>query len=260
VYSPHSRLGWNRRARGGDELKTENFLRGRRGIQLAVPERQALELGLSEPRLAPARQTLIRRGENVSQSTLLVAGYVGRYMEDREGERQLVALHLPGDFVDLHAFPLQHLDHDVVAISDVAVATISHAALTAITAELPHLTRMLWFSTLLDAAMHREWIFRLGRLDGPGRVAHLMCETALRLAAIGIGDGREFPLPINQGDIAAACGLTNVHVSRVLKSLRDTNLLAVQGNQVTLLDPAALRRIGEFDPQYLYLHDGVSTP
>ena len=77
---------------------------------------------------------------------------------------------------------------------------------------------------------------------------------------IGVGDGREFPLPINQSDIAAACGLTNVHVSRVLKTLRDTGLLAVNGNQITLYDVAALRRIGEFDPQYLYLNDGAATP
>ncbi len=181
-------------------------------------------------------------------------------MEDREGDRQLVSLHLPGDFIDLHAFPLQHLDHDVVTLTDIAIATIPHSALTAITAELPHLTRMLWFSTLLDAAMHREWIFRLGRLDGPGRVAHLLCETALRLAAIGIGDGREFPLPITQGDIAAACGLTNVHVSRVLKTLRDAGLLAMHGNHVTLLDPATLRRLAEFDPQYLYYYDATATP
>ncbi len=229
-------------------------------MQIAPAERTALERGLSDPRPAPARHTLIHRGESVGQSTLLLSGFVGRYMEDREGDRQLVALHLPGDFVDLHAFPLQHLDHDVVTITEVTYAVISHGTLTAITTALPHLTRMLWFSTLLDAAMHREWIFRLGRLDGPGRVAHLLCETALRLAAIGIGDGREFPLPINQSDIAAACGLTNVHVSRVLRTLREANLLILEGNRVTLLDRERLLQIGEFNPQYLYYQDGEATP
>ncbi len=241
-------------------MKTENLLRGRRGGQIAPAERAMLEQTLSDPRAVPARQTLIRRGEVVSQSTLLVSGYVGRYMENREGDRQLVALHLPGDFIDLHAFPLQHLDHDVVTITEGTISTISHTQLTAITVEMPHLARMLWFSTLLDAAMHREWIFRLGRLDGPGRVAHLLCETALRLAVIGIGDGRDFVLPINQTDIAAACGLTNVHVSRVLRMLREAGLLVLDGNHIRLLDRERLCRIGEFDPQYLYLHDGEATP
>ena len=241
-------------------MKTVNFLRGRRGAQLTDVERQALENGLSDPRSVPARQTVNRRGDSVGQSTLIISGLVGRYMEDREGDRQLVALHLPGDFVDLHAFPLQHLDHDVVTLTDTTIATIDHGILTAITAELPHLTRMLWFSTLLDAAMHREWIFRLGRLDGPGRVAHLMCETAVRLSALGLSDGREFQLPITQSDIADACGLTNVHVSRVLRTLRDARLLMVQGAQVQLLDRAALWRLAEFDPQYLYYNDYVITP
>lgn len=241
-------------------MKTDHFLQGRRGWQLSAAERAALEGGLGEPRSLAARQTIVRRGEPVEVSTLVVAGFVGRYMADRDGDRQLVALHLPGDFVDLHAYPLQHLDHDVVTLTDVSLAMIPHATLTAITSELPHLTRMLWFSTLLDAAMHREWIFRLGRLDAAGRVAHLLCETAVRLAAIGQSDGRDFGLPITQTDIADACGLTNVHVSRVLKTLRDTGFLTVRGQQISLVNRDALWRLAEFDPQYLYLHDDDATP
>lgn len=241
-------------------MKTANFLRRRRGVELTTSERDALEAALSEPRLLPARQTIVRRGVTVRESTLLIAGLVGRYMEDREGDRQLVALHVPGDFVDLHAFPLQHLDHDVVTLTEATIATVDHPALTALTAALPHLARMLWFSTLLDAAMHREWIFRLGRLDGPGRLAHFLCETAVRLEAVGLSDGRSFLLPITQSDIADACGLTNVHVNRVLRALRDARLLEIQGANVALHDRDALWWLAEFDPQYLYHDDRDPTP
>jgi len=241
-------------------LKTENFLRRRRGRQLDEVERLAIEAALSEPRRLAARQTHVHRGVTVRESTLLLDGLMGRYMIDREGNRQLVALHLPGDFVDLHAFPLQHLDHDVVTLTEVSIATVEHSVLTSLTDALPHLTRMLWFSTLLDAAMHREWIFRLGRLDAAGRLAHFLCETALRLNAIDRSDGLRFELPLTQRDIAEACGLTNVHVSRVMRTLRTAGLFEVDGPRVTVLDRPAAWRVAQFNPQYLYLDDGDATP
>ena len=219
-----------------------------------------IEAALSEPRVLPAKQTHVRRGVAVRESTLLLDGMMGRYMVDREGNRQLVALHLPGDFVDLHAFPLRHLDHDVVTMTEATFSTVEHVALTRLCETLPHLMRMLWFSTLLDAAMHREWIFRLGRLDAAGRLAHFFCETALRLQAIDRSDGHSFDLPLTQRDIAEACGLTNVHVSRVVRALRQSGLFEIDAPRVTLLDRAAAWRLGEFDPQYLYFDDDTATP
>lgn len=235
-------------------MKTENFLKNRRADEFSAEERTVLETALGPVKMLPPRHTIAHRGVPLFSSTLLIEGFMGRYMEDRDGDRQLVALHLPGDFVDLHAFPLKHLDHDVVTLTETAIATIDHAALSRITAQYPHLTRLLWFSTLLDAAMHREWIFRLGRLDGKGRVAHLLCETAARLAAVEMCDGREFRLPLNQSDIADACGLTNVHVNRVFRSLREEELVTMKGQDVVIGNLAGLQTLAEFDPQYLYIH------
>lgn len=82
-------------------------------------------------------------------------------------------------------------------------------------------------------------------------MAHLVAETAERLAVVGRCEGRRFELPITPSDIAEACGLTNVHVSRVLTSLRSNGILAVRGGSVTILDAARLRQLAEFDPQYL---------
>ena len=181
-------------------------------------------------------------------------------MDDRKGHRQLVALHLPGDFVDLHGFPLQRLDHDVASLTEVSVAFAPHTKLTEITQDYPHLTRMLWFSTLLDAAMYREWIFRLGRLNALGRVAHFLAETHCRLVATGLSHGQRFRLPLTQADIGEACGLTNIHVSRMLKELRDQGIASMEEQTVEFLDRDRLYRIAEFDPKYLYLDDGILVP
>ncbi len=241
-------------------VKTASFLVGRRGAQISPEERALLERHLSDVALLAPRRIVIREGEPLSVSTLLVSGLMGRYMDDRAGHRQLVALHVPGDFVDLHAYPLQRLDHDVATITECEIATISHDELTVITERAPHLGRMLWFSTLLDAAMHREWIFRLGRLAALGRVAHFLCETFVRMEAIGMTQGHEFRLPLTQTDFGEACGLTNVHISRILSGLRRQRLADVRDGVVRILDWNALARLGEFQPDYLYYEDRLETP
>jgi len=118
---------------------------------------------------------------------------------------------------------------------------------------MPQLTRKLWFATLLDAAIHRAWLFRLGRLDALGRVAHFLCETNVRLVSAGLSDGRRFALGLTQSDLAEICGLTNVHVNRVMRALREERLCTFRSSLVEIIEPDRLAKRGEFDPAYLYI-------
>jgi len=235
---------------------TDKFLLGRGRDLLSADDLQALEGTVSNVVEVASRTVLSRRGEPVYASTLLVDGFACRYMDDREGRRQLVALHVAGDFIDLHGFAMRVLDHDIVTIGPARLATVEHDRLARITETRPRLTRTLWFSTLLDAAMHREWIFRLGRLGAEGRVAHLFCEAEARLAMVGLVQDGRFAFPLTQADIGEACGLTGVHVNRTLRRLREEGLMTVSGGQATVLDRGRLCRLGEFDPIYLYNGNG----
>jgi CRP-like cAMP-binding protein len=232
---------------------TRRVLAGRKIEPLTPSERGRLEGAISEVRQVAPRTILVRKGEQLEHSTLLLSGFLSRHADDRQGLRQLVSLHVPGDLVDLHAYPMKQLDHDVAALSPTEVAIMPHIAIKAITEADAELARKLWFATLLDAAMHREWIFRLGRLDAMGRVCHFFAETSARLTAVGIGERDSYALPITQIDLGDACGLTSVHVSRVLKALRDAGLCSFRDGKVSIEDHAALVRRGQFDPAYLYL-------
>lgn len=233
-------------------MLSKDFLKGRRRDELSNEEINAVEELISEVRTVPPRHNMIIAGQPIEFSTLLLDGTMCRYMDDRQGMRQLVALQVPGDFVDLHAFPLKHLDHDVATITECRVAIVPHARLEEIMVKYPHLARMLWFSTLLDAAMHREWIFRLGRLDAAGRIAHFFAEINLRLALVGRSDGNSFALPITQNDLAEALGMTTVHVNRVLRDLREQEIMTFRGGVVNIQDVTKLHRVAEFEPGYLY--------
>lgn len=236
-------------------MLTARFLMGRRRERLSADELAALENSVSVVREVPARKVIARTGERVTESTLLLDGLICRYMDDRSGQRQLVSIHVPGDFVDLHGYPLERLDHDIATIGPVRVACWTHKALEEVLAPRPHLQKMLWFSTLLDAAMHREWIFRLGRLGADGRIAHLLCELDVRLEMVGLAANGRYSLPLKQADLAEACGLTGVHVNRVLRHLRERELVLFKGGEVTILNQQGLRSLAEFDPAYLYGND-----
>jgi CRP-like cAMP-binding protein len=234
---------------------TERFLRDRRGVQLDQEERRRLEQTITEVKSLSPRTLVVRAGEPLSHSTLLIDGFMCRYIDDRAGLRQLVAVHVPGDFIDLHAYPLKVLDHDIATLTAASVAIVPHRKLDAINAEMPELTRKLWFSTLLDAAIHRAWLFRLGRLDAVGRVAHFLCETNARLVCAGLSDGYRFALGITQVDVAEICGLTNVHVNRVIRQLREEGLCTFRSSLVEIPDPDKLARRAQFDPAYLYISE-----
>lgn len=233
-------------------MRTELFLRSRR-TTLDEAERARLEAAILEVRTHGRRQTVSRHNTPLDVSLYLARGYMCRTIDNNQGDRQLVSIQVPGDFVDLHGYPLKALDHDVSTLTEVEVAVFRHADLDALIAADPALARKLWFSTLLDAAIHREWIFKLGRLPSHGRIAHFLCETECRLRAVGLSDGLRFELPLTQPDLAEVCGLTTVHVNRVLRDLRERDLVTLRGGVVEIGDSAGLARLGEFDPAYLYL-------
>lgn len=231
---------------------SHRFLLNRGRNAMAAEEAAALEAAFDGVRTVPARKTLIEKGAPVRHSTLLIDGVMCRYLDDNDGQRQLLGVHIAGDFVDLHGFPLERLDHDVATLTEATIATIPREDVMDLVARFPNLARILWRSTMLDAAMHREWIFRLGRLSAQGRIAHFFSEMETRLRLAGLGGEGGAPLPINQTDVAEACGLTPVHVNRVLRILREDGLLTFRSGVIEIGDRQALHRLAEFDEDYLY--------
>ena len=216
-------------------------------------EEEVLRASVAEIREHPSGRTIVRSGTTLSASTLLIDGIVCRYKDLADGQRQIMELHIAGDFVDLHGFLLKRLDHNVGALSLVRIALVPHDALRGITETHPHLGRMLWFSTLLDAAIHREKILSIGRRSALARIAHIFCELLVRLRLVGLADETGYPLPLTQADLADVTGLTSVHVNRMLKKLRDEGLLTFRGGNVAIRDWEGLQRVAEFDPTYLHL-------
>lgn len=216
-------------------------------------EEQRLRDAVSSVEDFPAGKTLVRAGATLSHSMLVVDGFLARYKDLADGARQIQEIHVGGDFTDLHGFILKRLDHNVGTLTRARIAMVPHEALLRISEDEPHLSRLLWFSTLLDSAIQREKIVSVGRRAALARLAHMLCELHVRLDIAGLAQDGSFALPLTQLDLGDAAGLTSVHVNRMLKQLRDDRLVTARGGTVTIHDAQRLRQIAEFDPAYLYL-------
>lgn len=220
---------------------------------ISAEEQAMLERSLARVKEFAPDQDIVEEGKRVGESCLLLDGMAARYKLLDGGRRQITALHVTGDFVDLHSFLLKKLDHGVIALSACTVGLVPHEALKEITETSPHLTRMLWLSTLIDAAIHREWITNMGQRAALERAAHLFCELFTRLKVVGKTDGMSFKFPLTQAELGDTLGLSLVHVNRVAQALRGQGLLTWEGRTLTILDWARLRDVAGFDEDYLYL-------
>ena len=221
---------------------------------IGVAEERAIREMVSETRRIRGHTVLIREGERLDQSILLISGWLARAVEIPAGTRHITELHVPGDFADLHGFTLKRLDHDVVALTESIIGLVPHERLTKLTDRFPHLARIYWFSTNVDAAIHRQWAVSLGRRDAISRTAHLFCELFFRLDVVGKTNGLSYDFPITQNQLSSCLGLTPVHVNRTLQALRRQSLIELENKRLTILNLVELQKTGDFDPAYLYLH------
>jgi CRP-like cAMP-binding protein len=216
-------------------------------------EHLAFREALTAPRALQADEPIARQFASPRESTLLLAGRVGRVVTLASGAQQITALQVPSDFVDLHAFVLSPLDHSVECLTDCVVTTVAHADLRRLTDAHPRLARALWHMTLVDAAIHRLWLTMIGRRDALQRTAHLLCELYVRLEDVGLARDGELELGLSQAEVADVLCLSAVHVNRVSQELRARGLASWGRRQVLLTDWSGLRALAQFDPTYLHL-------
>jgi CRP-like cAMP-binding protein len=220
---------------------------------LSDEEKRALEGAVGRTREVQADEDIVREGDRPSDSTLLLEGFVARYKLLQNGKRQITALHVPGDFVDLHSFLLKTMDHSILALTPCRLVLFPHENLRRITETHPHLGRLLWLSTLIDGAIHREWLVAMGRRPAVNQIAHLICELFLRLQAVGLTKDKSFELPLTQTELSDALGLSTVHVNRIIQELRADGVVTWRGETIVIEDWPRLQQIAEFDPVFLVL-------
>lgn len=213
----------------------------------------------NDVRTVPPKQDILSEGERPDHVHVILEGWAARYKTLPDGARQIVACLIPGDFCDLHVAVLGQMDHGIVALSRCRVAYIPSADLDQFTAHHNGLTRALWWATLVDEGVLREWILNVGRRNAFERIAHLLCEMHARMQMVGLVEDGRLALPLTQEELADTTGLTAVHVNRTLQRLRKENLIELGKGMLTIVDVPALREAAGFTGNYLHIKRRVSV-
>jgi CRP-like cAMP-binding protein len=202
---------------------------------------------------------VIWEGDRPQHVCLLLSGFAVRHKEAGTGGRQILSIHMKGDAVDLQNSLLGVADHNVQMITAGTIAMIPVQAVLDTAFRLPAVGMAMWYETLVEASIFREWMFNVGRRDAFTAIAHLLCEFALRLEVAELGKSVDYDLPLTQEQLADATGLTAVHVNRTLMRLEQEKHIRRSKRSIQIDDWKALAKIADFDARYLHM-DGDKLP
>jgi CRP-like cAMP-binding protein len=202
---------------------------------------------------------IIREGDCAKNCAVLFSGFAERHRLSANGGRQILAIYIAGDPLNLDQLFLPTADDALQTLKASELAFIKHEHLLDLMGQRPSIARALMTTALVDASIFREWTINVGRRDARTRIAHLLCELAFRMEAQGLRT-QDMLLPLTQYHIADATGLTPVHVNRTLKAMKSDGLLSAKGGFFGFPDWRRLREIADFSPQYLHADgDGWSS-
>lgn len=221
--------------------------------ELDEGDRRAL-LGLPyQPRVVEAARYIAREGDKAPGATLILSGLAFRHKVTVEGSRQILSIHIPGDFVDLESALLNVADHNVQALTRCNIAVVPREAIIELVDQHPRLARAMWVDTLIDGSIFREWIVNVGRRNARAAMCHLLCEFAQRIEIAGLAEEYSYQLPMSQEQLADCLGITPVHVNRTLRELEREGLIRREKRFISIVKWEELRRIGGFNELYLHL-------
>lgn len=85
------------------------------------------------------------------------------------------------------------------------------------------------------------------------RQRSLLLELGDRAKACGMGNENGFSCPVTQYQLADALGLTPVHMNRMLRELREEELLVFKSGRVEFLNRSALIALAEYDGEFMHM-------
>jgi CRP-like cAMP-binding protein len=199
-----------------------------------------------------AHTDFVRLGSSLDHSCLIVHGLAGRFGQGPDGNRQITALHLPGDMADLHSLLSPLATSAMQALTTTTIVRIPHVALREIVVRYPAIAECFWRECVIDAAVLSEWVINICRRNAGVRLAHLYCETAYRYRLGSMAEQFAFELPVTQHQLADMLGLTAVHVNRTMRALVARGLVHVTRGTVEIPSWRRLVDFADFDPAYLH--------
>ena len=220
-------------------------------VALSPEELKCLAEMQRNPLTVRRGKQLTLEGQTEHKAFVLHDGWACSYKLLPNGGRQIISFPIAGDIVGLRSVLLRTADHSFSALTDAVVSPVEGTHVLRCVIDFPRLGAALLWAASRDEAMVVEHLVNIGRRSAIERTAHFFMELAERLSLIGEATETQFKCPLSQFVIADALGLTAIHVNRVLRELRELDLLTVRKGSVRIHDLDRLRKLAGFQGGYL---------
>lgn len=159
-----------------------------------------------------------------------------------DGEEQVLAFHLPGEWLGLDVLETGRHRCDAIALGAVTVCEIPFDALMARAVQKPLLHVQLCRAIGQSAGRDQQHVEMLIRRQATERIALFLHGLLERTRPLGEVLA-ELTLPMSREDISRYLGLALETVSRGFTRLQDDGLIRVAGRHIEIRDPEGLRRL-----------------
>ena len=205
----------------------------------------------SGSRLVRRGREIIAEGSACRTFFIVTAGVLIRYRVLRDGRRQVISVVLPGDIAGVPGCLFESALYSVRTLTDALVSPVPFSRMMGLFHTHPQLAAKICWSFSHEAAIYAEHLITIARRSAFERVAHFLLELLTRLQAVDLADERSFRLPLTQELIADALGLSIPYVNRVLRELRDDDLVCIKDKVIVIKDVEALATLVDFERNYL---------
>ncbi|MGO1163751.1 Crp/Fnr family transcriptional regulator [Brucella sp. C7-11G] len=198
----------------------------------------------------PPHSVVSSQGDWANTVHIIKSGWGCIYRDLADGDRQIMDFPMKGDFIGFRT-GIGFNYYTLIAVTELSVFEISIDHLTESLLASPRLAMTFMELMARQRSIFIEHLISLGRRSALVRVAHLLLELGQRARMNGTSDENSFFCPLTQSELADALGLTPIHTNRMLRDLREEDLLIFKNNEVEFLNRAALVHISSFDENYL---------
>ncbi|MFD6434032.1 Crp/Fnr family transcriptional regulator [Streptomyces venezuelae] len=210
--------------------------------RLERDDRTAL-LAIGRPLHYPAREAMMRQDEPSTHVLLLLQGWTKVTATAANGYEALLALRGPGDIIgEGAALSGRGRSATVTALEEVEAVAIDQGRFTRFLAGSPSVAlKLLGLATDRQRSTDRrrlEW----AALAVRERLAVLLLDL-VRTHGTRTDEGIELTVALSQQEFAGSVGASREAVARLLKELRDRQVVVTSRRRIVVVRPDILRRI-----------------
>lgn len=215
---------------------------------LSVDERTLLAAAAMSPATTHGPGETLLPTNALASPRIIISGWAAFVRQFRDARRQILHVLLPGDAIGIPPKSGSRIAAEVQALTPVQTIDARPVASRVRDRAMPALADAFAGAAAEEEGHLFGQIARLGRQTAQERMAHWYLELFYRLAARGlVGADDAFSLPMGQAAQADVLGLSNIHVNRTLKQMREDRWIVANKGILQILNRDALIEVAEFD-------------